>query len=228
MHYLMRILPYHGGDSSVDGALVTFVDITVPMQAEQQLRLLVHELNHRVRNLLAVVSALARQTAGRSETVEEFVASFIGRVNALARSHGLLAKGRWSDIPLQELVAGEMEPHRRDMRGHIDQSGPPVLLKPKAAVAIGMILHELSVNAVKYGALGSADGRVSITWALEDADAAAHLHTALAGDRWPTGNEPRWRRLRHHADRAPGRAGIGRHSHHRVSARRRARDVGDF
>ena len=61
------------------------------------------------------------------------------------------------------------------MRGHIDQSGPPVLLKPKAAVAIGMILHELSVNAVKYGALGSADGRVSITWALEDADAAAHL-----------------------------------------------------
>ena len=122
-----------------------------------------------------MVSALARQTAGRSRTVEEFVASFIGRVNALARSHGLLARGRWSDIPLQELVAGEMEPHRRDMRGLIDQSGPPVLLKPKAAVAIGMILHELSVNAVKYGALGSADGRVSITWALKDADAAAHL-----------------------------------------------------
>ena len=67
MHYLMRILPYHGGNGQLDGALLTFVDITAPVQTEKQLRLLVHELNHRARNLLTVVSALARQTAARAD-----------------------------------------------------------------------------------------------------------------------------------------------------------------
>ncbi|MFL5335531.1 MAG: chemotaxis protein CheB [Geminicoccaceae bacterium] len=165
--YMMRILPYRAGGTEMNGVLLIFVDITAPVQTERQLRLLVHELNHRARNLLTVVNALARQTAPRAATVEEFVDGLVGRINALARSHALLAKARWADVPLDELVAAELEPHARERPGRIEQSGPMVLLKPKSAVAIGMILHELSVNAVKYGALSAPKGRVSIVWSEE-------------------------------------------------------------
>jgi two-component system, chemotaxis family, CheB/CheR fusion protein len=165
--YMMRILPYRAGGTELNGVLLIFVDITAPVQTERQLRLLVHELNHRARNLLTVVNALARQTAPRAATVEQFVDSFVGRVNALARSHALLAKARWADVPLAELVAAELEPYVRERPGRIEQGGPVVLLKPKSAVAIGMILHELAVNAVKYGALGAPNGRISIVWSDE-------------------------------------------------------------
>jgi two-component system, chemotaxis family, CheB/CheR fusion protein len=168
VHYLMRILPYHGHDDSVTGALVTFVDITQPVQTEQQLRLLVQELNHRARNLMAVVNAMVRQTLARTVSPEEFAESFAGRIEALARAHGLVARQLWGDVGLAEIVKEELEPHAGEAAGRVEQGGPPVSLTAQAALTLGMVLHELGTNAVKHGALSEPDGRVSVTWSLED------------------------------------------------------------
>ena len=175
MHYLMRILPYHNARGEMDGALLVFVDLTGPVETENQLRLLVHELNHRARNLLTVVNALARQTAGRSRTVEDFVTGFLGRINALARSHGLLAQERWGHVPLATLIAGELAPHTERVGDHVRTKGPPISLTPKAAVALGMIIHELATNAAKYGALSSPDGEVELTWSIDALDGTRSL-----------------------------------------------------
>ena len=102
-HYLLRILPYRTPDSTVDGSLVTFVDVTRIVQAEQHQRLLVDELNHRVKNMLAVVISLATQTLRRSGTLEEFSGVFLGRVHALTAAYALLSRENWS----QRAAAGD-------------------------------------------------------------------------------------------------------------------------
>jgi two-component system, chemotaxis family, CheB/CheR fusion protein len=175
VHYLMRILPYHGTDDSVSGALVTFVDITQPVRTEEQLRLLVHELNHRARNMMAVISATARLTLARTGSPAEFTESFVGRVDALARSHGLLARERWADVALADIVKEELAPFAEDAAGRVEQGGPAVQLKPNAALALGMILHELATNAVKHGALADPKGRLSVAWSAEDRGGRRHV-----------------------------------------------------
>ena len=227
MHYLMRILPYHGGNGKLDGALLTFVDITAPMQAEKQLRLLVHELNHRARNLLTVVSALARQTAGRSRDGGRIRRQLhrprqcAGQIPRPA-GQGPLERypapgtGRWRNGAAQARHARAHRPKRATGAAQT-QGGGGDWHDPARAVGQRSEVRRVGVGrrtGLDY--LGAGGCR-----------RCGASHTALAGDRWPTGNEPQWRRFRHHADRAPGRAGIGRHCHHRVSARRRARDVGD-
>lgn len=170
-HYLMRILPYSGGESTLKGTLVTFVDVTAPVRAEEQQRLLVQELNHRVRNTLAVVGAIAKQMLARAESPAQFVAGFIGRIEALARTHGVLARERWGDVDLGEIAKGELEPHLLDGGGRIELAAEPrVMLKPKAALTLGMILHELATNALKHGALSIPDGRAAVAWSVEDRD----------------------------------------------------------
>ena len=100
-HYLMRILPYRTPDSDVDGTIVTFVDVTSIVQAEQHQRLLVNELNHRVKNMLTIVISLATQTLRRSDTLEEFEENFMGRVHALSAAYSLLSQEGWQTVALQ-------------------------------------------------------------------------------------------------------------------------------
>jgi two-component system CheB/CheR fusion protein len=170
VHYLMRILPYRDADGGISGAVVTFVDITVLVESEQQQRLMVHELNHRVRNMLAVVSAIANQTLARTASPEAFVASFMGRIDALSRSYGLLARERWVAIGLEPLLVEVLAPHVGDHAGRLALGGPPVLLKPKAALGLGMIAHELATNAIKHGALSVPEGRVLVSWSWQGRD----------------------------------------------------------
>jgi two-component system CheB/CheR fusion protein len=174
-HYLMRLLPYWTEHGNVSGILVTFVDISAPVHSEQQLQTVVQELNHRVRNLLAVVSVIARQTLARARSPAEFATSFLGRINALSRAHGLLAQQRWGDIGLAELVRIELEPHTRESPGRAKLSGPDIRLRPKVALTLGMMIHELATNAVKHGALSAPEGKVSVEWAMEGADGSAAL-----------------------------------------------------
>ncbi|MGD9508117.1 MAG: chemotaxis protein CheB [Geminicoccaceae bacterium] len=174
MHYLMRILPYRSGKGEMEGAITVFVDLTGPVQIENQLRLLVHELNHRARNLLTVVNALARQTASHTNSVEEFLTGFLGRIHALARAHGLLAEQHWGNVQLADLVAGEVAPHA-ETANRVRANGPRISLTPKAAVALGMILHELATNATKYGSLASPAGEVELSWAIESGDGTRSL-----------------------------------------------------
>jgi two-component system CheB/CheR fusion protein len=166
-HYLLRILPYRTPDSAVDGSLVTFVDVTRIVQAEEHQRLLVDELNHRVKNMLSVVISLATQTLRRSGTLEEFEGVFLGRVHALTAAYALLSSENWSHVQLKDIVAEEMRPFMASNRANIRIDGPAVRLEPRGALALGMAIHELATNAAKYGALSVAEGNVAVTWTTE-------------------------------------------------------------
>jgi two-component system CheB/CheR fusion protein len=169
-HYLMRILPYRTPDSTVDGTVITFVDVTSIVQAEQHQRLLVDELNHRVKNMLTVVISMATQTLRRSTTLQEFSDNYLGRVHALAAAYALLTHQSWQTVPLRDLLTEELRAFSAFDRDNVWLDGPPLLLQPRAALALGMAIHELATNAVKYGALSVPLGTVRVTWRLEEAD----------------------------------------------------------
>jgi two-component sensor histidine kinase len=137
-------------------------------QAEQQILLLMREVNHRSKNMLAVVQAIARQMPDADP--ETFVRRFSQRVVGLAASQDLLIESNWQGVRVADLVRSQLSPFRELIDTRIGLLGPPVRLQPPAAQAIGMALHELATNASKYGALSGADGRVDITWKIEDGE----------------------------------------------------------
>lgn len=141
-------------------------DITERKRQEAQTRFVMRELSHRTKNLLAVVQAMARQTARLSRDLDDFQSRFAERVAALARSHDLLVAQEWHGAPLAELVASQLMPFVGRDRDRLSVSGPPVLLRPEAAQNLGLALHELATNAAKHGALSTALGRVEVGWSL--------------------------------------------------------------
>ena len=167
-HYIMRILPYRGPDSVVDGTLVTFLDVTSIVEAENHQRLLVDELNHRVKNMLTVVISLASQTLRRAETLEQFSDAFMGRIRALTASYSLLSRSNWTDVSLREVLTEETRPFMARDRRNIVFNGPRIRLAPQGALALGMAFHELVTNAVKYGALSVPHGTVDVTWKVQE------------------------------------------------------------
>jgi two-component system CheB/CheR fusion protein len=174
-HYLLRILPYRTPESAVDGSLITFVDVTQIVEAEQHQRLLVQELNHRVKNMLTVVISLATQTLRRAGTLEEFSGVFLGRVHALTAAYSLLSRESWSAVRLDEIVAEELRPFIAGDRTNVVITGRAVLLDPRGALALGMAVHELATNAAKYGALSVPEGDVFVTWDVERTEDGEHL-----------------------------------------------------
>ncbi len=166
-HYLMRILPYRAPDSSIDGMLITFIEITSIVEHEQHQLLLIDELNHRVKNMLTLVISLATQTLRRSDTLEHFAGVFLGRVHALNAAYELLSARRWSAVSLHELLAEELRPFTANDQHGVIIDGPEVVLDARAALALGLALHEFITNAVKFGALAVPDGTITITWSNE-------------------------------------------------------------
>jgi two-component system, chemotaxis family, CheB/CheR fusion protein len=166
-HYMMRILPYRSPDSRIDGSLITFVDVTSIVRAEQHQRLLVDELNHRVKNMLTVVISLATNTLRRATTLESFQEVFLGRIHALTAAYALLSRDGWSPIPVREVLIEELKPFMAGERTNVVLTGPLVLLQPRVALALGMAMHELTTNAVKYGALSVAEGNVEVSWSVD-------------------------------------------------------------
>jgi two-component sensor histidine kinase/CheY-like chemotaxis protein len=136
-------------------------------QAEEQVRLLMTEVNHRSKNILSVVMAIAQQTAAASSP-QEFIKRFSSRVQALAVNHDLLVKNQWRNIEASELIRGQLA-HFGDLLGkRIRIDGPQVRLSSAAAQTVGMVVHELSTNTVKYGALSGDEGRIEIAWRIDD------------------------------------------------------------
>lgn len=166
--YLMRILPYRGPDSTIDGSLITFVDVTAIVRAEEHQRMLVEELNHRVKNMLAVVISLATNTKRRSASLDAFYEVFVGRVHALTAAYALLSRDAWSDVQVREVLMEQLRPFLTTNQTNLTLKGPPVELRPRAALALGMAIHELTTNAVKYGALSVPTGKVTVEWVLKD------------------------------------------------------------
>jgi two-component system CheB/CheR fusion protein len=173
IHYLMRMLPYRTTDGRVDGVVLTFFDITKVVEGEV-LGTLVDELNHRVRNMLQVVQAVVTSTLRRATSLADFSESFAGRIKALARAHELLAQQGWSAVELRMIITKEVEPYADHVR-RIHLAGRPVRLKPKAALALGMVLHEMATNAAKHGALSNAKGRIAVTWTVEGQEPNAEV-----------------------------------------------------
>ncbi|HEY4367042.1 MAG TPA: CheR family methyltransferase [Steroidobacteraceae bacterium] len=165
VHYLMRILPYRTISDDIDGVLVTFVNVTAMMAAEEKQRLLVAELNHRVRNMLQVVIGLANQTLHRSTDLKAFERSFMGRMQALARAYHLLSSDGWQNVALTELLHAQLSPFAVPNQRYT-VSGEEVVLTANAALALGLIFYELATNATKYGALSVDTGHIDISWEL--------------------------------------------------------------
>jgi two-component system CheB/CheR fusion protein len=146
---------------------VLFHDITKRKQAEHQRELLTQELSHRVKNTLAVVQGLASQTGRHMHSVEEFRESFIARLHALASAHNVLLATQWQSADMHKLVDTALDAYDTKGGDAITISGPAVQLKPKQGLGLSLILHELSTNAAKYGALSNPDGRLRISWSRE-------------------------------------------------------------
>jgi len=138
------------------------IDITERKQAEEQLRILMHEVNHRANNLLAVVQAMAHNMLDTTDPAE-FVGRLTQRISALAASNRLLVTGRWQGVQLDELVRSQLSPFV-NVGERAVLSGPPLILSPPAAQTLGMALHELATNGVKYGALSVPGGTLRIAW----------------------------------------------------------------
>jgi two-component sensor histidine kinase len=141
-------------------------EIAERKRGEEQHSLLVAELAHRVRNTLAIVRSIASQTVRHSKDLEQFEASFDGRLQALAQAHALLITARWERTDLRTLLTHQLNVYAVHS-GAFSYSGPHVTVSPKAAVTLGLVIHELAVNATKYGSLSVPDGRVDVRWRVE-------------------------------------------------------------
>ena len=164
-HYLVRLIPYRNEAGGTDGVVVTFVDVTSLAEAEEHQQILISELNHRVKNMLAVVISVANHTLQKTPSPEDFVAALTGRLHAMARAYELLSRTNWKEASVAELVRQETESLGE---ARFSAAGPEVHLKPHQGLAIGMVLHELATNASKYGALSGPDGSVGISWDVSE------------------------------------------------------------
>lgn len=162
--YDFHVEPLKTLAGDVTGLTCAAVDITARKDGEAHLRLLLRELTHRSKNLLAVIQAMARQTGRHAGTIETFLDQFGARVQALATSHDLLIQESWYGVPLSELVKSQLAHYADGNNSQISIEGEAVVLKPDVAQSLGLALHELATNAAKYGALSLPEGRVSITW----------------------------------------------------------------
>jgi len=142
-------------------------------QAEARQDLLIAELDHRVKNVLARVTAVATQTRQPGGTIDEFIRVLHGRIQSMAAAHSLLSKNRWDSVGLTDLIRRQLAPYATDANAQI--GGPEVMLTAAETQAVAMVIHELVTNAAKHGALSSPDGRVSVTWDLTGTDAATNL-----------------------------------------------------
>jgi PAS domain S-box-containing protein len=163
-HRALAMRDEKGAVRRVVGAIL---DITARRHAEEHLKLLVNELNHRVKNTLATVQSIAIQTLRGARTVEEARGAFEARLIALSNAHNILTRENWEGADLHSIVAEALDPFRSRWADRFAVEGPEVWVNPANAVSIAMGLHELATNAVKYGSLSNDSGRVRVAWVVE-------------------------------------------------------------
>ena len=163
---LVTGIPVHGEDGLVGAALTVIVDVDEEKRAAERQHLLTREVDHRAKNMLAVVQAALRLT--RADDIGSFVRSIEGRVAALARAQALLAADRWSGADLRTLLRGELSAFldRKGTGPQVLLRGPALTISAEATQPLSMAIHELATNATKYGALSCAEGLVSVEWHL--------------------------------------------------------------
>lgn len=177
-HYLLRLVPYRNEKEVTTGVVVTLVDITNLAKAEAHQRVLIEELNHRVKNMLAVVISITKATWRHTSSPEQFMEALEARLHAMARTYALLSNYDWDTVTFKELLEQELEPF--DDRFVL--SGPKVDLPAEMSLALGLVIHELATNAAKYGAFSTKDGCIEVDWTV--------AHDALKLNWRETGGPP--------------------------------------
>ncbi len=185
----LSIAPIRGGDETI-AVSVTIEDITERKRFEERQLLMNRELAHRVKNSLAVIQAMARHTLRSSPTPQAFTTAFEGRLQAMSTSHNLLTASQWEGAELSELIREQLAPsivgaNRLKLRG------PSVKLPPGIATSLGLVLHELSTNAAKYGALSVPAGQVDISWMMQGVGKNRQLRLDWRETGGPTVSPPR-------------------------------------
>jgi PAS domain S-box-containing protein len=184
------------------------IDISDAKVAEEHQRLLINELNHRVKNTMATVQSIASQTLRNTDTAEQAKEAIEGRLIALSRAHDVLTRENWEGADLYEVVDQAVAPYSSRGEDRLHLRGPKVRLQPRTALSLAMMLQELATNAVKYGALSNATGEITIAWEV-DRGAPSHLRL-----RWEESGGP--------AVQPPTRRGFGT----RLIERSLAQDLG--
>jgi PAS domain S-box-containing protein len=159
--------PMRHADGHVIGYSAVIRDVTERKRVEKHLRVVMRELSHRTKNLLAVIIAMVRQTARSSNDVAVLQSELIQRLQSLSASHDLLVAEDWAGASLEELIRAVLQPFIGTSAKALTAEGPMVVVNATAAQNLGLALHELATNAAKYGALSTPSGRVHITWAME-------------------------------------------------------------
>jgi two-component sensor histidine kinase len=167
LRYLNFIFQPIRQDDTVSGIIIQGYDVTDEVDASDAQRLLIDELNHRVKNTLAIVQGLAAQSFRELDGAETARRSFDSRLNALAAAHSLLTARNWESAMVADIVDGAIEAAAGSGASRVQISGPPLSLDPQVAVSLSMLTHELATNAIKYGALSNDFGRVSVEWTLD-------------------------------------------------------------
>jgi two-component sensor histidine kinase len=152
------------------------VDITEGRLAEEHQRLLINELNHRVKNTLATVQSIAAQTLRNAPSTEAARDAFEARLMALSRAHDVLTRENWEGAGLDEIVAEAVAPYRNLREDRVHLAGANVRLPPRMALALAMALQELATNAVKYGALSNDTGVIRIAWTVDKTEVPPRLN----------------------------------------------------
>jgi PAS domain S-box-containing protein len=179
----------------VIGAINVLMDITALKQADEEQRVLIDELNHRVKNTLATVQSISLHTY--KSTPEAFVERFEERIIALSKAHDLLTRRRWSGVGLGELLDQEFAAYSDPADGRILMSGPELTLPARTGLALGMAIHELITNAAKYGSLSVEGGTVNLSWDVTDKDGTRHINLSWLESGGPSVEQPRRRGFGH-------------------------------
>lgn len=178
-----------GEDGQVRRIVSMCADVTARRNAEERQTLLMAELNHRVRNTLATIQAMARLTSTSTASKEAYVKSLQGRIGTMARTHERLTRERWQGVSFEDVVSEELKPYAPTGES-VHVKGPAIKLGPRQALDLALALHELATNAAKYGALSTPEGRVSITWRVDHPEGDPILTVLWQESGGPTVSEP--------------------------------------
>jgi PAS domain S-box-containing protein len=172
--HLTRVVPIRDGEGRIRRWFGTNTDVALQVRQQEHLKLLINELNHRVKNTLATVQSMASRSLRHAATAGEALDAFEGRLLALSRAHNLLTESKWEGANLEDLVGRALAPIAAPGSERVLFHGPAVWLTQRRAISLAMVLHELATNAMKYGALSSESGRLEVGWSVvREADGAA-------------------------------------------------------
>lgn len=190
--FLTQVVPLRDDGGRIVRWFGTNTNVSREHRDRERLRLMVNELNHRVKNTLATVQAIAALTLRSHERPDRIRENLTARILALSKAHDVLTDTQWSGADLHEIAALAGVPFQSNGRAQrIRAQGPSVRLPPKTAIAVALAFHELATNAAKYGALSTSHGRISLTWRLKEARDGSELRIVWRESGGPPVKPPR-------------------------------------